>query len=504
MARNQQQEDDWASYMGKKTYGFEASNLNRQKMTEVGDFQVASIPDSIERMLPAVVVNDPETGWMQEDEAEIQASWDASSIRREMDSLDNRTAGPLSIAWNMSTRILGCLPTDVIGPRSGMRAAGKQLVWAPAFARAFCIAIPGLLWEEGHPDILVLVLQYIVINRTNDRRKWKMPVPTSSDCFFRLLAEGMANKADGQSVAEVHKLVREAHPEIGYSPFSALFSRIEDRVGRENAAEVVPEEQEIQAAYEVTEADLRIAGEMAAGRSGNYAAPASLRCHTLVAAFSDQPLEHLAWYLEVVGKDILRCQAMIAKGFDVRNLIQDRKVTADVTPTAGANPGGRPKKRKRGPRSNAPEQEQQGDEDEDEDQPLARRGPGRPRGSKTRKMASDTPVERPQRRLAVRASRTVRTVPTREVIVPTRPGQVASIRGAGTEEAAESTVDEPEAAAEDDAGGDDEQDLLDFPADKPVDSQPARVPIVTAEQSWTMWRSVVGVSPVVIRAGVSL
>lgn len=87
MARNQQQEDDWASYMGKKTYGFEASNLNRQKMTEVGDFQVASIPDSIERMLPAVVVNDPETGWMQEDEAEIQASWDASSIRREMDSL---------------------------------------------------------------------------------------------------------------------------------------------------------------------------------------------------------------------------------------------------------------------------------------------------------------------------------------------------------------------------------------------------------------------------------
>lgn len=87
MARNQQQEDDWASYMGKKTYGFEASNLNRQKMTEVGDFQVASIPDSIERMLPAVMVNDPGTGWMQEDEAQIQASWDASSIRREMDSL---------------------------------------------------------------------------------------------------------------------------------------------------------------------------------------------------------------------------------------------------------------------------------------------------------------------------------------------------------------------------------------------------------------------------------
>ncbi|KAI6252562.1 hypothetical protein MCOR19_010830 [Pyricularia oryzae] len=376
--------DRWANEV-ESVFGELAIDRHRARLQSRADV-------NIESMLPVV-------------EKTLDAVWEASSLKNELDAISDEARDAIKDAWIMSSNFLGCLPTDIINIKSRLIAKdqGSKAAWSVDFARAFCGAVPGVLWKNN-PDTLVTVLQYIVICRTKDNRKWPILAPCTDD-FFGLLADEIHNKSGQESIPAVHGRVRSSHPESARSPFSVLFQEIEHHFAA-NQAEEMDVEEEDYLTYKVTKGDLEVVALLSDSDLGRSFVPGSMRYQLTMAAMPDMEMEQLQGFLEVTGKEALKNQSILASGRqDLACRILDRK------------PVGVAKRRGRPPKKQAKATKKPA---------MLDSGPklGRPKGSKTRVM--EEPPAPSHRVLGLRRKAT-EDISYAEPIAKRRPRATASL-----------------------------------------------------------------------------
>lgn len=99
---------------------------------------------------------------------------------------------PLVGVWKTAYRFLGCLATDIVGPSSGLvfrsdtqKGKGGQPMWTATFCEVLTAIILHPLFS-GSTEKMSLAIQWAVICRTDDRRKYKIR-GCEDDLFIREL-----------------------------------------------------------------------------------------------------------------------------------------------------------------------------------------------------------------------------------------------------------------------------------------------------------------------------
>lgn len=107
----------------------------------------------------------------------------------------------ISATWKTAYKFMGCLATDIIGPKSYLvfhddHAASKARFWATRFCRKLSSLIVQPVFA-ANPERLALAIQWTVICRTGDRRKWRLSGCNDEDEFLRILKEVVGQSQDG-------------------------------------------------------------------------------------------------------------------------------------------------------------------------------------------------------------------------------------------------------------------------------------------------------------------
>lgn len=129
--------------------------------------------------------------WSQEDEANLSAEWRQDEMRRSLLNVSGNAIGELLVLWRTMVQYYKCFPTQIVSREyylvySPMRSKKGEVgeVDSPAWASTFCTPLSRILfhplWDEGHNGPLIMMLQFAVIVRTDDRRTWDLENPTSS------------------------------------------------------------------------------------------------------------------------------------------------------------------------------------------------------------------------------------------------------------------------------------------------------------------------------------
>lgn len=134
-------------------------------------------------------------------------------------------------------RFMHCLPSDVIGPKTFLEfdsslAANNQ--WTMHFCERLGELAPQPLFR-GSPAKLALAIQWAVICRTDDRRKYRLS-GCADDGFLQCLTTVIDEKQDGTETCvklrrAALRLYRERYPEEGFAEpiWCQLLRHIEER-----------------------------------------------------------------------------------------------------------------------------------------------------------------------------------------------------------------------------------------------------------------------------------
>lgn len=134
-------------------------------------------------------------------------------------------------------RFMHCLPSDIVGPKTFLEfdsslAASNQ--WTMHFCTRLGELVPQPLFR-GSPAKLALAIQWAVICRTDDRRKYRLS-GCADDGFLQCLTAVIAEKQDGTKTCvklrkAAVKLYREKYPGEGFEEplWCQLFRHIEER-----------------------------------------------------------------------------------------------------------------------------------------------------------------------------------------------------------------------------------------------------------------------------------
>ncbi|KAI8269130.1 hypothetical protein K4K58_002681 [Colletotrichum sp. SAR11_239] len=188
-------------------------------------------PD-LEVLLPKTL---PETefdqDWSAEDEAALQANWEADPNREELIQYNDADIGKV---FRQSLRFFGITPFELISDKHrlmyGANSRGLRDKWAGGFSIALYQLLPHPLWE-GNVHLLVTALQYSSILRSRDLRSWKL-TPPSDDLFFMVFDEVIKeNEGENQPIYDLHDEVRQRLEMRGAKPvYSEFLQRLEEIV----------------------------------------------------------------------------------------------------------------------------------------------------------------------------------------------------------------------------------------------------------------------------------
>ena len=197
--------------------------------------------EMLDRMLRPVFDQD----WSEEEETELETAWQAEAEWAQIDGLTTQghVANLQSLA-NTATRFNQCLPTDIISRRYNLEydASNKPnaqhgtVLWASDFCKAFNRILMHPMWRRLNVHVLVMVIQFAVIVRTDDRRGWKLQNPTT-DKFIDGLVEELKSEAAVNRMPHdrrpVSTMLRDASNrvavpgiEVAESEYQQLFSGI--------------------------------------------------------------------------------------------------------------------------------------------------------------------------------------------------------------------------------------------------------------------------------------
>ncbi|KAJ3952327.1 hypothetical protein N0V92_011233 [Colletotrichum tropicale] len=188
-------------------------------------------PD-LEVLLPKTL---PETefdqDWSAEDEAALQANWQADPNREELIQYNDADIGKV---FRQSLRFFGITPFELISEKYrlmyGGNSRGLRDKWAGGFSIALYQLLPHPLWK-GNVQLLVTALQYSSILRSRDLRSWKL-TPPSDDLFFMVFDEVIKeNEGENQPIYDLHDEVRQRLEMRGGEPvYSEFLQRLEEIV----------------------------------------------------------------------------------------------------------------------------------------------------------------------------------------------------------------------------------------------------------------------------------
>lgn len=113
--------------------------------------------------------------------------------------------------WKTAYKFMGCLATDIVGPKSYLvfhddHATSKTRFWATRFCRKLSNLIVQPVFA-ANPEKLALAIQWTVICRTGDRRKWRLSGCNDEDEFLRILGEVIEQSQDGTESPQTLRLM---------------------------------------------------------------------------------------------------------------------------------------------------------------------------------------------------------------------------------------------------------------------------------------------------------
>ena len=253
--------------------------------------------EMLDRMLRPVFDRD----WSEEEEIELETAWQAEAEWAEIHGLPTQGHVNMQTLANTATRFNQCLPTDIISRRYNLEydASNKPnaqhgtVLWASTFCKPFTRILMHPMWRNLNVHVLVMVLQFAVIVRTDDRRGWKLQNPTDSKFIDGLVEELKSEAAVDRMPHDrrpVSTMLRDASnrfavPGVAESEYQQLFSGIvaaNKRTGfcAEGSFEDVP--------YRVTTGDLvaieNALNGMGVIRGSPAAATAAMHRHVVMEA----------------------------------------------------------------------------------------------------------------------------------------------------------------------------------------------------------------------------
>lgn len=196
--------------------------------------------------------------WDDATRAAFEREWNRGDLKAQVRNAMGSQQQNLVAAWQVVCKMFQCLPTDLISPRRGRRLlyggtggvdrrnglvgdgieigrgarAQPDTIWRPRFLNALVATVCCHLWENN-PDVWVMAVQYVIICKTGDRRKWLIGDgdgdPTGTD-FVKALMAAIEAKGQDETIKDAHRRVLRENPRMSRSIYSQLFRRIESRL----------------------------------------------------------------------------------------------------------------------------------------------------------------------------------------------------------------------------------------------------------------------------------
>ncbi|KAG5951848.1 hypothetical protein E4U57_006573 [Claviceps arundinis] len=188
---------------------------------------------------PATPIIDED--WTAQDELWLMATWDNSSTKLALARIGSQNQ-ELQKVWRVSCTLMQCSPVAIISPQYGLIYDGfhftsdqsdqnESPLWSEGFCKALHALVVHSFWR-GDVRLLVTVIQYAVICRTDDRQPWEMAMRQSS-CLDIEALRGLAASHRSKHIHSLQQDINVSQADSGkdlsleYEFFNYLGSIIE-------------------------------------------------------------------------------------------------------------------------------------------------------------------------------------------------------------------------------------------------------------------------------------
>jgi hypothetical protein len=216
------------------------SNVKVKRQKKTTQRQLISITYTRPRITVACV-----SAYVGPDVATFDANWthaderaqgyEGSAEKRAISKMTLGSHGRQLTFWKVCLSVCQRSPFDILSSRRGLCYLPSKVtdktsmaVWDQMFCREFADIMSHHVWN-GDIDVLVTLLQYTVICRTDDRRRWQVPTTmVEAGPTVRLRTELQTYLAPlPTSIHELHKDIRDNRiPAIIHCPLSNLIMTI--------------------------------------------------------------------------------------------------------------------------------------------------------------------------------------------------------------------------------------------------------------------------------------
>lgn len=177
--------------------------------------------------------------WTEQDEENLEQEAESDAEFQHRCTYQDYVTSVYKTAY----KFMGCLATDIVGPKTYLRfhsdhATSRNRFWAAPFCQKLSAMIVQPVFK-GDPGKLALAIQWTVICRTKDRRRWRLSGCGSDDPFLSILKAVVERSQDGTKSPRMLRrmalgIYKERHPTQGLQDplWSQFLQRIEEQAPR--------------------------------------------------------------------------------------------------------------------------------------------------------------------------------------------------------------------------------------------------------------------------------
>lgn len=174
--------------------------------------------------------------WTEQDEEDLEQEADRDAELQHRCTYQDYVTS----VWKTAYKFMGCLATDIVGPKSHLRFHSDHITSKNRFwASPFCQKLSALIVQpifQGKAGKLALAIQWTVICRTKDRRKWRLSGCGSDDPFLHILRPMVQQYQDGTKTPKklrrmALEVYKSRHPTEGFQDplWCQFLQRIEEQ-----------------------------------------------------------------------------------------------------------------------------------------------------------------------------------------------------------------------------------------------------------------------------------
>ncbi|KAK3381107.1 hypothetical protein B0H63DRAFT_450478 [Podospora didyma] len=177
--------------------------------------------------------------WTTADEVEFDDNWGEDPVAAVRVNYGG-TGKHLIRLWKFTYRFLNCSPFEIVSPEfllefdtteNGLMDIDGIHMKMPRWSAEFMKRLRTLVvhpFFDGDIAMLATAIQYTVICRTNDARRWRVRILPQEQGFLHMLCEAMDNPVHkNQPVPEVHKAVKQIQAQGSKRGLSKVMDLIE-------------------------------------------------------------------------------------------------------------------------------------------------------------------------------------------------------------------------------------------------------------------------------------